>query len=217
MDKKKFKEMRKGHIRFKIHELYGGGLYMYVYDCFGHRIDFGCDEILSDIVPDMIIMYNKLKQRIPFSFVNGNDWLEIHFSISDFNSTYDKKYGNKYVCFSVRVGLNGEPPAFTEMAQTLPIDYLLMEFELFFDTLLHHPDFPFQFPCCDAADEDQVEFADNECEARYSDLHLPEAELRKRYKECVRRRVTKLSEDGMEYLEQYKQMLKTRTLPEGWW
>lgn len=212
MDKKEFKSERFRNIHFKIDELYCFSLHMSVHDSFGSKIRLDFDEIMHDGIPYMVHMYSMLKERKPydFPFDDGEGIVET----SNFFTHDDEDY----VHFSVRVkrGNGYSLQCGAEIMQDVLVDYLQMEFELLFHTLLHHPDFPHQYPACDYVDTAHYDAIDEKFNKKYKHSKLSSWKLHKLEKKFYRKRVKKYKKEGIIFLRKYLNMLETYEVPIEW-
>ncbi|WP_301859110.1 hypothetical protein [uncultured Megasphaera sp.] len=212
MKKNKFKSLREEYCWFQLHDIYFGGLTMIVRMPFRSQLTICFDELESDGIPGMIQLYNALQNRQPYDFYVINNTDKISFEIRDFTDAFQQEF----VHFSVRVGDDGEGLRYkSEIQQDVPVPYLLNEFETFFASLLHHPDFPFQYPCFVYLPP-SVDKIYDALEQDTGHIPLTDARYRKLEKKYLRERVTGFEEPGNELARQFKEMLTTYRVPDGW-
>lgn len=121
-------------IYFKLHSLCGATLHFefgnnkesYIY-CF--------DENLTDAVPNMVKMYNKLQNYEDYRFEASYDG-KIAFSAKNLNKSL----------IQITIGYS-EGDIKADLCGRLSREECLTMFENLFDDILNNKDFPHQFPC----------------------------------------------------------------------
>lgn len=217
MDQEELENLRDDYGYFELENLYPGYLSITVFQPPTTQLYINFDEDFGDGVPGMVQMYNALKRRRPYDFYcMFSNRERISFEICDFTRQDEEEF----VFFSMTVSIESDVPMglfhTTELSGEIPVTYLLYEFETFFKALLHHQDFPFQFPCHFYMDSKQCDEADAECERITKDLDLTDEEYIEWEKKCIREHVTKFDESGEKLLKEYKKMLTEYKVPDGW-
>lgn len=195
-------------IYFKLHSLCGATLHFefgnnkesYIY-CF--------DENLTDAVPNMVKMYNKLQNYEDYRFEASYDG-NIVFSAQNLDNSV------------IKITINySEGDIKADLCGSLSREECLTMFENLFDDILNNKDFPHQFPCFwDNYEEEYEKFSDvadkifkELVEKKYCDDDLDIWEV---IDNVMCRELVSITPEGIEYYQKYKRMLETRTLPEGW-
>lgn len=217
MDQEELESLRYDYGYFELKDLYSGYLTIKAFQPPTTQLDIDLDEDYGDGVPGMVQMYNALKRRQPYDFYYMfGDQERISFEICDFTRQEEEEF----VFLAITVSIESDVPMgllhTTEISGEIPVTYLLYEFETFFKALLHHPDFPFQFPCLFYMDGKQCDEADAECERITKDLNLTDEEYIELEKKCIREHVTQFDASGEKLLKEYKEMLTEYKVPDGW-
>ena len=195
-------------IYFKLHSLCGATLHFefgnnkesYIY-CF--------DENLTDAVPNMVKMYNKLQNYEDYRFEASYDG-NIVFSAQNLDNSV------------IKITINySEGDIKADLCGSLSREECLTMFENLFDDILNNKDFPHQFPCFwDNNEEEYKKFSDvadkifkELVEKKYCDDDLDIWEV---IDNVMCRELVSITPEGIEYYQKYKRMLETRNLPEGW-
>ena len=195
-------------VYFKLHSLCGATLHFefgnnkesYIY-CF--------DENLTDAVPNMVKMYNKLQNYEDYRFEASYDG-KIAFTAKNLNKSL------------IQITISySEGDIKADLCGRLSREECLTMFENLFDDILNNKDFPHQFPCFwDNNEEEYEKFSDvadkifEELVAKkYCDNDLDICDI---IDNVMCRELVSITPEGIEYYQKYKRMLETRTLPEGW-
>lgn len=193
---------------FKLDRLSAGSLILN-FGTHNENYTYYFDEDLTDAVPNMIKMYNKLKA------CESYQW----------SADYDG-----YIGFAAKVLDNNKIELFINYCSidkdanflvTFERNECIKLFDNLFDDILNNKDFPHQFPCFwDNNEEEYEKFSDvadkifEELVAKkYCDNDLDIWEV---IDNVMCRELVSITPEGIEYYQKYKRMLETRTLPEGW-
>ncbi len=216
MDQEELENLMDDYGYFELDHLCWGNLTIKVYQPYVSQMKIEFDEVIGDCVPGMVQMYNALKHRKPYAFYSAAGDGYYVFEIRDFAKDGDEEF----VFFSIAAGKGdiweGELRHRTEICSDVPVNYLLYEFEIFFRTLLHHPDFPFQFPGFICMDDKQSNEASAQADEIFKKLELTDDEYLELEKKCIREHVTKFDDIGEELIKKYKKMLTEYKVPDGW-
>ncbi len=98
----------------------------------------------------------------------------------------------------------------------MPVAYLMYVFEKFFSELLHHPDFPFQYPCFSETASPQGIDVEAEFEKKYENMNLSNAKYIKLDKQFMREHITEFTECGETLKNEFITMLTEYKVPDGW-
>ena len=167
------------------------------------------DQYHSDGVPGMIQMYNELKQGRPYYFnvCYGNAF---SFETSDIV--------DDTVLFTVTCEDENDADWEEKISQRLEISWLLRLFDKFFNDLLNHPDFPYQYPCCSMYEEPENVDIEALVDQYIEQYHVPSEKYDEVEKLIERQYLTKFSddEDGEYMYTCFVDMLTNRRVPKGW-
>lgn len=167
------------------------------------------DQHLSDGVPGMIQMYNELKQGRPYDFYIDYDDV-FSFETSDIEGDT--------VLFTVTCEPHNDADWEEKISQRLDISWLLRLFDKFFDDLLHHPDFPYQYPCCGMYEEPENGDLDDLVDQYMEEHHVPSENYEEVEKLIDRQYLKRFSDDDNgEYMyTRFVDMLTNRRVPKNW-
>lgn len=167
------------------------------------------DEDLTDAVPNMVKMYNKLNVGESYQW----------------SADYDG-----YISFAAKVLDNDKVELFinyrsidkeADFLATLKRNECIKLFDNLFEDILNNKDFPYQFPCFGYLNEEEYEKFGEVADKIYEEL------VAKKYCDndldicdvidnVICRELVNIEPEGMKYYRKYKKMLLTRTLPKGW-
>lgn len=190
-------------LSFELEELCAGWLCMKITQ--GKREDWiECDEAFTDPFPGLSILYNKLKEREPYDFLETGSRRDYSFEIGQYEGDTVVLTIDSYVVYRER----------------MKIGDLMKMLERFFRSIRESPGYPTAFPCgCWGKTDEFCEWeeeAERRCE-RYFTKWTDAAEKRE-MKLCSRyaRSDHALTEEGQRYIKKYDRMLYRQEVPESW-
>ena len=196
------------YMHFELGELYFGSLELKFYQR-GSIFSIFFEEKLTDGVPGMIRMYNALKNGKPYEFILN----EFEYCCIETSNIHD---GMVRLTITARSNI-GEDWG-NVMYASIPIEFLLNQFEKFFDDLLHHPDFPFQYPLRHELDNKHFETIEKLRDLEIKRLHLTDKQkIHELEKHLTKLHFNRFSKNGQHQFEVYKEMLVTKKVPDQWY
>lgn len=213
MTKEELLEFKYTYGYFKIDDLTYGYMTILFFQppCTYTKVSF--DECLEDSVPSMVQTYNALRHHKPYDFFIEAGTEKFYIKISN----YSNENLDDSVLFTVKISnWNSGLQYGTELHQEMPVAYLMYVFEKFFSELLHHPDFPFQYPCFSETASPQGIDVEAEFEKKYENMNLSNAKYIKLDKQFMREHITEFTECGETLKNEFITMLTEYKVPDGW-
>jgi hypothetical protein len=201
---------QRNKLHFNLQEIWAGRLEMKITKGTKNYTIF-FDENLSDPVPAMIQMFVKIRDELDATWcINGTNRTQFEAFSRQGNEVELTIRSNYTHC-----GRDHWDITISDSFQRKDIMEL---FQKFFDDLLHHEDFPYQYPCY--VDLDKAECtrlykeATQYCRRLYGS-NATEGIIRS-YKKKYLREQGHLPPEGIEIYNKYKNMLIHYVIPEGW-
>ncbi|MBS5370439.1 MAG: hypothetical protein KHY19_13345 [Coprobacillus cateniformis] len=197
----------------------------------GHKyMVVSCDESLGDPLPGMIRMYNSLKKGEDSSFsMEGIDFIikfienkeKVKFCIKIDSPPHgwvtDETISQAEYDKMADEGLFIEDETVLEGEKEIAVEWLLDEFEIFFEMLTSSKLYPNHYPCYGMLNDKEYDDVRTLCDKYYQKHKEEYAEKYfEMYEKLKISEKVHLTEEGYEFYKKFNAMMTTYKVPDAW-